>query len=106
MMPNPAPAAARETRWQDAYESLAAARIELDGGASLALFQPDDSRPIYQTLDLLYALDGNPLPHPPPGWPADIAGASIISAGTDSDLTAWAAWLSEVAQELDWRGIG
>ena len=35
MMPNPAPAAARETRWQDAYESLAAARIELDGGASV-----------------------------------------------------------------------
>lgn len=97
--------ARRETRWQDAYESLAAARIELDGGASIALFPYDDSRPIYQALDLLLALDGNPLPHPPPGWPADIAGASVVSAGQESDLTAWGAWLSEVAQELDWRGI-
>lgn len=98
--------ARRETRWQDAYESLAAARIELDGGASIALFPYDgDGRPIYQSLDLLYALDGQPLPHPPPGWPADIAGASVVSAGTDSDYAEWAAWLSEVDIELAWRGI-
>ena len=105
LLHNAAPATRRETRWQDAAESLAAARIELDGGASLALFQPDDGRPIYQTLDLLYALDGNPIPAPPPDWPAHISGASVVSNGTDSDLTEWAAWLSEVAQELDWRGI-
>lgn len=105
MMANTAPATQRETRFQDAYESLAAARIELDGGASLALFQPDDGRPVYQSLDLLYALDGLPLPHPPPDWPAHISRASVVSAGTDSDLTEWAAWLAEVAQELDWRGI-
>lgn len=105
MMANPAPATRRETRFQDASESLAAARIELDGGASLALFQPDDGRPVYQSLDLLYALDGNPIPAPPPDWPAHISGASVVSGGTDSDYAEWAAWLTEVAAELDWRGI-
>ena len=106
MLINPAPATRRETRFQDASESLAAARIDLDGGASLALFPyAGDGRPIYQTLDLLYALDGNPIPAPPPDWPAHISGASVVSSGTESDYAEWAAWLSEVAQELDWRGI-
>ena len=104
-MPNPAPATARETRFQDAAESLRAAvaqldyELDIDAGAYANLPAVDFSRACI-SLDSLYALDRNPIPAPPPGWAAELAGATVISAGADSDYADWADWLSEVDNEL------
>ena len=98
----------RETRFQDSAESLRAAIVQLDyeldidaidAGAYANLPAVDFSRACI-SLDLLAALDRNPIPAPPPGYAAELASATVISAGADSDYADWAVWLSEVDNEL------